>query len=318
MKCARVSVVIPTRERLAQLRRALAGVERQTFRDFEVWVVDDGSTDGTPEYLQRSRLGSDYPGIPSIRALINERPAGAAAARNRVLDHARGELVAFLDDDDVWLPEYLERQIANLDRHPDATASYAPHMEVDRRGRHTRPDLQPLFDYDSTLLHLMTESPIHTLSALVCRREAFDRIGRLDEGLSVVHDLDWYARLVLSGGRLIPLPGAPLLEREIPGGLVSGVHRWFEEERAVLHRVLRDRPACARHQRQIRAHRALFFARLALARKDYGFAAARLFEAFSGAPVRSLQIVARRLSRNLRPRELPAPHATDTERVDAP
>jgi glycosyltransferase involved in cell wall biosynthesis len=318
MKCARVSVVIPTRERLAKLRRALTGVERQTFRDFEVWVVDDGSTDGTPEYLRRSDLGSDYPGIPSIRALINERPAGAAAARNRVFDHARGELVAFLDDDDVWLPEYLERQVANLDRQPDASASYAPYTEVDRRGRRTRPDLQPLFDYDSALLHLMTENPVHTLSALVCRREAFDRIGRLDEGLSIAHDLDWYARLILGGGRLIPLPGAPLLEREIPGGLVSGVRRWFEEERAVLHRVLRDSPACARHQRQIRAHRALLFARLGIARKDYAFAAGRLFEALSGAPVRSLQIVARRLSRNLRPRDLSALHSTDPERVNAP
>ena len=301
MKACRVSVVIPTRNRIDKLRRALASVDQQTFRDFDVWVVDDGSTDRTTQYLRQDRLHEDYPDIPSINVLVNDQPLGAAAARNQALDRACGELIAFLDDDDAWLPDYLERQVANLDCHPDASASYAGYTEVDQQGRYSRPDVRPLFHYDCPLLHLVTESFVHTLSVVVCRRETFDRIGQLDDKLGIVHDMDWYARLLMSDGTIIPVAGSSLVRREIPGGLVTRYHEWFEEEQSVLSRVFRQSRECARREGHVRAHRALVFARLGIARGDYSFAVRRLFEALWEAPVRSMQIILLRLSRNLRP-----------------
>ncbi len=214
----RVSVVLPTRDRLEKLRRALAAVHGQTFRDFEVWIVDDGSKDGTAQYLRNGRLREDYPGIPAVRVLFNDRCVGAAAARNQAMDRARGEIIAFLDDDDVWLPDYLRRQVATLDRHPEASASYTAHTEVDPGGRHREPDLQPLFRYDSALIQLVTESFLHTLSVFVCRREVVDRVGPFDDGLHIVHDLEWYARLLMSGGTILPVTGGALVRRETPGG----------------------------------------------------------------------------------------------------
>ncbi len=298
----RVSVVIPTRNRNAKLRRALAAVDGQTFRDFDVWIVDDCSTDGTVQYLRQGGPREDCPHIPAVHVLFNDRPVGAAAARNQALGRVRGELIAFLDDDDVWLPDYLKRQVSTLDRHPQTSASYAVCTEVDEEGHQRRPDLRPLFQYASPLIHLLTESFVHTLSAFVCRREALDRVGPLNEGLLIVHDLDWYARLLMSGGTLLPVPGAAIIRREIPGGLVTRHREWFDEEQSVLRRVFGDSRECASREGHVRVHRALLFARLGIARKDYTFAARRLFEAFRRAPVRSIQIICLRLLRNLRPR----------------
>jgi len=301
----RVSVVIPTRNRMEKLRRALAAVECQTFRDFDVWIVDDCSTDGTTELLRQGRLQEDYPDIPAMHVLFNGRPVGAAGARNRALDRARGEMIAFLDDDDVWLPEYLARQVSTLDRYPEASASYAACTEIDEHGRQRRPDFRPLFEYDSPLLHLLTESFVHTLSVFVCRRRALDRVGPLNDRLLIVHDLDWYARLLMSGGTIVPVPGAAIVRHEIPGGLIARHREWFEEEQSVLSRVFRERRECAYREGHVRTHRALFFARVGISRKDYSFAALRLLEAFRKDPVRCLQIIFLRTLRNLR-REHPA------------
>src|SRR5262245_54127789 len=122
----RVSVVIPTRNRRPQLQWALSSVQSQTFRDFEVIVIVDGSTDDTVAWLRSCP--------EDIRVLVVDTAVGAAAARNRGIESTRGELIAFLDDDDVWLPTYLEAQVAQLDSHPDAALSYADHVNVDLEG----------------------------------------------------------------------------------------------------------------------------------------------------------------------------------------
>lgn len=295
----RVSVVIPTRDRVNKLRRALGSVEGQIYRDFDVWVVDDGSKDGTSHYLRQEGLEEDYPGIPALHVIVNNRPAGAAAARNQAVKRSEGEFIAFLDDDDAWAPEFLQQQVANLDRHPRALVSYAGYLEVNREGGRRRPDMRPLFQYETPLVQLLTESYIHTLSIITCRRRAFTQAGYLDPGLRIVHDLDWYARLLLSGGEIIPLGSSPLVMREMPGGLVKGHRLWFDEERGVIGRACRLDQLCARNEKSIRAHRALLFSRIGISRGDYSFAAARLLEALGRAPFRSMRIVFERLRRNL-------------------
>ena len=287
----RVSVVVPTRDRLAKLQRALSGVDGQRFRDFEIIVVDDSSVDATVLWLR-----AQYPGA---RVLTMERPGGAARARNRGLELARGELIAFLDDDDVWQPEYLEAQVEHVDAHPTAALSYTDHVETDASGRSSRPDTRPLFAYPSPFVRLLAESFIHTMSVVVCRREAFDRFGRFDESLNIVHDLDWYRRVLVGGGSFIYLP-RPLVERGVPGGLVTSHRRWFQEECTAHARAFAGDLADARHERMVRAYQSLFFARVGLAERDLRFGFSRLAGALLESPYWTIRIAALRLVRRMR------------------
>ena len=298
MNNCRVNVIIPTKNRFRKLRRALKSVNQQDFFDFDVWVINDGSTDETRDYLESSQLKSDYPNISSINILTNKRSVGAAASRNYALAKAGGEFVAFLDDDDVWDPQYLQQQVMQLDQNTDAVATCAQYLECDRSGCVSLPDLRPLFDYQDSLVHLLSECFVHTMSVFVCRRSLFSSIGLLDESLSITHDLDWYSRVLLSGQTIITPSGPALVKREIPGGLVTNHRRWYEEDRRVLDRVLQKQPGYQSSQRHVRAHRELFFAKLAAKRSDYGFTIKRILGAFLCAPVRSVRIVIRRISRN--------------------
>lgn len=296
----RVSVVIPTRNRLEKLCRALASIEQQTCRDYEVWLVDDGSTDGTREFVESGRLAGSYPGIPSIHTLLNTQSRGAAAARNQALANAEGELIAFLDDDDLWFPEYLQQQLMRMDSHPEAAACCARHVEFDAGGRSYASDPLPLFADDDPLIYLLTDSFVHTMSVFMCRSAAFDSIGPFDETLCVVHDWDWYARLLLRGSTILAPAGPALVGHEIPGGLAARHRAWHAEEQTVLNRIFADNTQYSDKQRQVRAHRALVFARIGLSRKDYTFALRRLMEAFGWAPLNSTRVSAVRLLRNFR------------------
>jgi len=287
----RVSVVVPTRDRRTVLARALASIDAQYFRDFEVVVVDDGSADGTAGWLRAEH--------PAVRLVELRTSCGAAAARNRGVARARGEIVAFLDDDDAWRPSYLETQVALFDAHPATQLCSAGHVEIDGTGRVSRPDLRPLFDYADPLVHLLAECPLHTLSVVACRRAALARIGPFDETLAIVHDLDWYLRLVAGGGGHEHNP-AELVERSVPGGLVTRHRQWYAEERVVHRRLFARIRIAHRDQRRVRASRALLFARVGLAKGDLGFGLARLVEAVLTSPLDSVRIAALRLLRRQR------------------
>jgi len=111
----RVTVLIPVYNRIRFIGDAIDSVLAQTFEDFELLLVDDGSTDGS-----QARIGACDD--PRIRLIQNPENLGIAATRNRGIDAARGEFVAFLDSDDRALPERLAHQVAFLDTHPDVAA----------------------------------------------------------------------------------------------------------------------------------------------------------------------------------------------------
>ncbi len=121
----RVSVIIPTYNRAALLCETLASVFAQTFQDYQVIVVDDGSTDDTPEQLRE--LGA--------RVIVEHTAhAGEGAARNAGLDRARGEYIAFLDSDDLWDARFLEKITHALDVAPYADFAYCDYALFDDRG----------------------------------------------------------------------------------------------------------------------------------------------------------------------------------------
>ena len=283
----RVSVIVPTRNRRVALGRALDSVNGQTYRDFELIVVDDGSTDGTSKWLEATS--------PHVRLFTRDTPAGAAAARNFGIANARGEVIALLDDDDCWLPPYLGAQVEHLDASPDAAVSYAHHVEVDPAGRRTAPDTRTLLPGASPLVRVLADCPIHTSSVAAFRREAFGRFGRFDERLLIVHDWEWYGRVVALGGTLKRL-GRQLVERGVPGGLIAAHRDWYREESGVIARVLAGRAA---DERLVRTYRALYFGRLAVGRGDLTFGLARLGEAFRRSPDLAARLAAAAVRRRL-------------------
>ena len=109
---ANISVIIPTYNRAEYLVKAVDSVLSQTYQDVEIIIIDDGSTDNTKEVLKK------YTGKPQAIKYTYQNNAGAAAARNAGLKMAAGEYIAFLDSDDLWLPEKLEKQIKMMEDNP--------------------------------------------------------------------------------------------------------------------------------------------------------------------------------------------------------
>ena len=198
-----VTVVVPAYDRAASIRPALESVLRQTWRDLELIVVDDGSTDGTPDVVR---------GIEDPRLRLIETPhnMGASAARNLGVAEARGTWVAFQDSDDEWLPRKLEKQMARL-LAPGAAyvAAYcgmlildepddAPRKGGGRLAPRYFPDPEERGLEGDMLPALLRRSLIST-QTLVARRDALEAVGGFDPALKALIDWDCVLRLAPLG-----------------------------------------------------------------------------------------------------------------------
>lgn len=188
----RVSILLTCYNHLPYLPAAMAGIQAQTFADFEILALDDGSSDGTREWLQALEE-------PRLRCVFNERNLGTYATLNVGLREARGEFVAILNDDDLWAPAKLERQVAALDAQPKAGLAHTGGWFIDGDGNQ-HPDPMPLgFPFPSTpsgpvLPLLIDHNQIITSSVLV-RRSALIDLGGFDESLFGSGDWQMWLRL---------------------------------------------------------------------------------------------------------------------------
>jgi glycosyltransferase involved in cell wall biosynthesis len=181
-----VSVIIPTFNRAAYLPETLQSLQRQTLSDFEVIVVDDGSTDNTAPLVKER--------YPSVRYFYQEN-AGPAAARNRGLCEARGRFVSFLDSDDLWRPRFLEANSDHLLSNPDVDVVFCRFetMDADKRilpGHRKRP-------YSGDVTARLFASTFITTPSVMIRREAIDEVGGFNSGLLTTEDYDLWLRLSL-------------------------------------------------------------------------------------------------------------------------
>ena len=179
-----VSVIIPTYNRAWILREAIDSVRAQDFKDFELIVVDDGSTDDTGKILD------DYNGDLVV---IRQSNKGVSAARNRGIDAAAGRLLAFLDSDDLWLPRKLSTQVAFFQSHPAAVINQTEEIWI-RNGVRVNPKirhLKPTGMIFERSLELCLVSP----SAVMMRRSLFDEVGLFDEDLPACEDYDLWLRI---------------------------------------------------------------------------------------------------------------------------
>lgn len=179
-----VSVVIPTLDRAGPVCRALASVVAQTLPAGEVIVVDDGSRDDTA-----ARIAAVFPGV----TLIRQDTRGVSAARNRGVAAASGEWIAFLDSDDEWMPEKLERQCEALVREPGHVLCHTDEIWI-RRGRRVNARRRHAKYGGRIFTRCLPLCAISPSSAMI-RRDVFDSLGGFDERFSACEDYDLWLRL---------------------------------------------------------------------------------------------------------------------------
>jgi len=211
-----VSIILPTFNRARFLPEAFATIEAQTWRNWELIVVDDGSDDDT------KRVVGAWSQRPAQRVrYVYQENRGAYGARNTGLDHATGEYIAFFDSDDLWLPHHLERCVTALQSVPDVDWVYAPCRSIDSAGlvvqettfeTPTGPlpfrslgtrkvgDLYVIEDPTAIECHLGS-GMYAGLQNSVIRREVFDGY-RFWEGYRVVEDAVFLLRAMVRGVRL--------------------------------------------------------------------------------------------------------------------
>jgi len=179
-----VSVIIPTYNRGWVLQEAIDSVLAQDFKDFELIVVDDGSTDNTGEMLDS---------YDQDLIVIRQTNRGVSAARNRGIAEAAGRLIAFLDSDDLWLPRKLSRQVDFFNSNPDAVINQTEeiwirnNVRVNPRNRHHK--FSGMIFEKSLALCLVSPS------AVMMRRSLLDAVGLFDEDLPACEDYDLWLRV---------------------------------------------------------------------------------------------------------------------------
>lgn len=234
-----VTVIIPTHNRAESLRKALDSVYAQEAAgaqfEMEIIVVDDASTDATPDLLLQ------YPAVRFIRLETNR---GASAARNIGIKAGRGAYVAFLDDDDLWLPHKLRRQLAVLEAHHEVGVAYSPCVIrfPDQTQALSADDDAPTGSIFSALL---LGNPCGSPICVLVRREAFETVGYFDESLPTAEDYDLFLRLAFRFP-FIFVPGAVAICRRSLQGKYSvhlvrgdsGCSVRYLVEKAVVERAL--------------------------------------------------------------------------------
>ena len=299
---ATVSVIMPAYNVAAYIGAAIESVRAQTVSDWELLVVNDGSTDTTYETVQRLAAGDER-----IR-LLTKSNGGISTARNMALAASRGEFLAILDSDDVWEPAYLAEQLAVFARQPDIDIVTSNGWFLGSRlnGRLARPypDARP----QPTLQTILAdETSIFIMS--VFRRRVYEAIGGFDETLRTNEDYDYWLRAALAGFRFWrnDRPLCHYRRRDdsvsaIDVNMLAGILRVYGKIRPLL----QDRPAelrtldaqVARFEREcLAAH-----ARMALTTGDASAAASHLSALYAqggGPAIGVASFMARRMPKLL-------------------
>ena len=225
------TVVVPLYNAQAYIARTLDSVLAQSFRDFEVVVVDDASTDTGPAIVAGT-IARDA----RVR-MVRQENRGLAGARNTGIREARGRYIALLDADDLWLPAKLEQHFAQLEANPDVGLAYAPSLFIDEAGARMGLGQTPkLTDIDAA--HIFCRNPIGNGSAAVLRRAALDDVmfeiaapeGQrqcwFDESFRQSEDVEMWTRLAATTSWRVAGIAEPLtLYRVNNGGLSANIEK---------------------------------------------------------------------------------------------
>lgn len=241
-----VSVVVPAYQQPEFLNEALESVRRQSFTDWEIIVVDDASGE---EFVRRYVLPE------RSRLIVHKKRSGCAAAtRNTGIRAARGKYIAFLDQDDIWLPDKLSVQVPALEARPDAAVAFCHCLLVDERLQPLPKQQPPMRSLGDPLREMLRHCFIKTPSTALVRREALEECGLCDESIVGASDWDLWIRIALRH-EFIPVPATLVWYRthqdmQTKQGDIMVVNRmkvcektlrWLEHERPECVPILRRR-----------------------------------------------------------------------------
>lgn len=225
---ARVSVVLPTHNRCAALMRAVESVLGQTHPVAELIIVDDGSTDGTTEVVRRLMARSENTRV----RLIAQPQRGPSSARNRGIEVAVGDFIAFIDSDDVWALRKLELQMPAFS--VGVGMVFTGYTESGRESV-----LAGFPEHLDSQIEVLLEGCIAVTSTAVVRRDAIADVGLFDESLRTCEDWDLWLRLAVGGWSIGYIP-MPLLNRGVFGDNLSSEWRAVNRDSlSMLRKLLR-------------------------------------------------------------------------------
>jgi glycosyltransferase involved in cell wall biosynthesis len=189
MQEVKVSVIIPTYNAARFVTTAIDSVLAQTFKDFEILVIDDGSTDNTREILEKY----DSPQIH----YLHKKNGGVSSARNYGIENSRGKYIAFLDADDLWLPEKLEKQVALLESNEEIGLCYVATERVNENLQTIGYVAANSYDDYCEALLLNLNIVTGSCSSAVVRREVVLQTNGFDVQFSTCADWEYWLRLSL-------------------------------------------------------------------------------------------------------------------------
>lgn len=239
-----VSVIVPTYNSARYVTAAVDSILDQSFKDFEVLVIDDGSTDDTRTVL--ARYGSPV-------RYIHQSNRGVSIARNRGIAESTGKYIAFLDADDTWFPAKLERQLDALTQTPGYRLCYTGFRFVDDQMRSLR-DHRPR-QFDDALEGLLFHGNIvSSICTVLVERALFDQVGGFDPELSQCADWDMWVRLARTT-RFLVIEDLLVTYRQHATNMSRSVALLERDSRRVLEKGFAD-PATPETMRA-RANRAI-------------------------------------------------------------
>ena len=215
---ALISVVMPCYNAIPYLEAAVASVLGQSYPHVELVVVDDGSTDGSTDIIQR--LAAEHP--DRVTALYQSR-AGPYAARNHGLVHARGNFIAFLDADDYWDPDALKYLHDAIDA-SHADLAYCGWRNVGITATDSRPQIPPEYAEQDRIIRFLQNCPWPINAALI-RRQLVDDIRGFSERAPTAMDYDLWLRILARQPRLVRVPEVLAFHRHYPRG-DAHIPRW--------------------------------------------------------------------------------------------
>jgi glycosyltransferase involved in cell wall biosynthesis len=237
------TAVIPAYNAEQTLAASVRSVLAKSEQDFELVIVDDGSTDATAE------VARTFVTDPRVR-LVQQENSGLAASRNTGIEQAAGEYVAFLDSDDLWMPAFLEATGGALDADPAAGFAYTDGWALDdvtRRIRRTtvqvrqRPPVPPPREADAFLRELVWRNFV--LAEATVRLSALHDVGPFNTTLAAVEDYELWLRMVAHGYRALRPPGLLLIRRDRPDSMSKDHLLMNRAHREVWRMVAEEHPA---------------------------------------------------------------------------
>ncbi|MBD2200065.1 MULTISPECIES: glycosyltransferase family 2 protein [Calothrix] len=270
---AKVSVIVPVYQVEKYIHETISSILQQTWQDFELLIIDDESRDRSIEICREF--------TDSRIKIISQKNRGLAGARNTGIRHAQGEYLAFLDSDDLWLPQKLEKHLHHLENNPTIGISFSRSAFIDEQGKplgiYQMPKLKNISASD-----LFCRNPIGNGSAVVIRREVLQEIkfaetvdGVLedwyfDESFRQSEDIECWLRIILqTKWQIEGIPEALTLYRVNSGGLSANLLKQLESWERIIDKAKVYAPEfIAKWENPARAYQLRYLARRAVRQRD--------------------------------------------------